>query len=796
MSRIRAAGILLGTVACLAVRATSTTAETTLKWPLTLKPVLSSTFGETRSSAFHAGIDLKTWGKKGYPVHAVGQGYAMRLRTSPWGYGRALYQKLGDGRIVVYAHLESFAEPMASRVRAAQLEAGRFSIDLWLDDGEVALQSGQLIARTGASGTGPPHLHLELRDADNVPINPLLKTYSIGDSVAPTLRRIAFVPMDATGRVDGRHRDRTVALRWNPRARRYEYEGTVTLHGSIGVAVQVYDRADGATNKLAPLQNKLAIDGEPVLTASYRRIPYADAHQVRLDRFRLRSGAVENTYFNLFRLPGNQLPFYETKRRAQGILSCGTGPFDVGHTDALSRGPHILEVESTDAAGNTARARVSLLINAHPSLRHVRLIADDDASAPGFIESEVSDIDHARLMVTLSRSREGGDWESFHRQEIVSGTGPFTWDLKNDDGQAGARFWKLLVSDGAGSSDAVVLDAGAAAASGASAAAAHVTALDVYDESMTLSLVRESGWVEPPGVGLSHDGKPRETVALSRNGNTALLSRQISAREWDLSVHFPSLRAAFTGGSSGHPIPEAARLVITAGSPDAAIEVPINTVRVTPSSETAIPFAAGEALLKFQLDGVYAPFFPQVTTFEADATAELEPAGAGYAFAPALVSFKRPVEVSLRRGDLPTSAAKLAVYEDGGEGVWVFAGNRWNEDSTYVSATVRSFGRFAALTDQSAPQVAILEPAAGAVLERSPELLLASVRDEGSGIGREEDLVLELNRKPLIAEYDPEAHRLIHPLRRQLATGEYELLVTARDRCGNEARATANFRVR
>ena len=84
-------------------------------WPLKIKPALSSTFGESRSSAFHFGVDLKTWGKTGYEVRALAAGHILRLRTSPWGYGRAVYQKLADGRILVYAHLQDFAPRLAAR---------------------------------------------------------------------------------------------------------------------------------------------------------------------------------------------------------------------------------------------------------------------------------------------------------------------------------------------------------------------------------------------------------------------------------------------------------------------------------------------------------------------------------------------------------------------------------------------------------------------------------------------------------------------------------------------------------
>ena len=78
-----AAGVLRGLrasgVLCLALLATAVSAgaePAPLRWPLDLKPAaLTSTFGETRSSSFHAGVDLKTWGKTGYPVYAVADGW-------------------------------------------------------------------------------------------------------------------------------------------------------------------------------------------------------------------------------------------------------------------------------------------------------------------------------------------------------------------------------------------------------------------------------------------------------------------------------------------------------------------------------------------------------------------------------------------------------------------------------------------------------------------------------------------------------------------------------------------------
>ena len=34
-------------------------------WPTDASPYLTSTFAETRSTHFHSGIDIKTWGREG-----------------------------------------------------------------------------------------------------------------------------------------------------------------------------------------------------------------------------------------------------------------------------------------------------------------------------------------------------------------------------------------------------------------------------------------------------------------------------------------------------------------------------------------------------------------------------------------------------------------------------------------------------------------------------------------------------------------------------------------------------------
>ena len=61
------------------------------RWPIDGSRHLSGTFGETRSTHFHSGLDIKTWGREGYPVYASEKGYISRMAISARGYGKVLY---------------------------------------------------------------------------------------------------------------------------------------------------------------------------------------------------------------------------------------------------------------------------------------------------------------------------------------------------------------------------------------------------------------------------------------------------------------------------------------------------------------------------------------------------------------------------------------------------------------------------------------------------------------------------------------------------------------------------------
>ena len=150
--------------------------------PIDIPIFLSGTFGELRSSNIHAGIDIKTQGREGFPLKAVSDGYVSRLKVST-GYGKAIYINHYDGKTSVYAHLKKFSAPIIQEVRKKQYDIESYEVELFFEPTELLVSKNEIIGFSGnTGGSFGPHLHFELRETKTQkPINPLLYHYHIQD---------------------------------------------------------------------------------------------------------------------------------------------------------------------------------------------------------------------------------------------------------------------------------------------------------------------------------------------------------------------------------------------------------------------------------------------------------------------------------------------------------------------------------------------------------------------------------------------------------------------------------------
>ena len=184
--------------------------------PLDIPLALSGTFAELRSSHFHAGLDIKTKRREGLKIYATAEGYVSRIKISHFGYGKVLYITHPNGYTTVYAHLKKFSETIEAFIKDCQYEKESYEVEVFLNSEELTVLKGEVIAYSGNSGSsGGPHLHFEIRDNKERPINPMLFGMDVKDTKKPFVLSVFAYPKDENAIINGKNK--RIALRLIPK---------------------------------------------------------------------------------------------------------------------------------------------------------------------------------------------------------------------------------------------------------------------------------------------------------------------------------------------------------------------------------------------------------------------------------------------------------------------------------------------------------------------------------------------------------------------------------------------------
>ncbi|WP_435139437.1 M23 family metallopeptidase [Formosa sp. A9] len=216
--------------------------------PLNIPIVLAGTFAELRSNHFHSGMDIKTQQRQGLDVVASASGFVSRIKISPFGYGKAVYITHPNGYTTVYAHLQKLAPKLETYLKERQYEKESFEIELFPPIKALLVEQGELIAYSGNTGSsGGPHLHFEIRDKNEHPINPMLFGINTKDTSKPIVSTLVAYPISDDAEINGSKTKQNIRLVPQP-------DGNFTTEpiaasGTIGFGVETVDRQDLAANK-------------------------------------------------------------------------------------------------------------------------------------------------------------------------------------------------------------------------------------------------------------------------------------------------------------------------------------------------------------------------------------------------------------------------------------------------------------------------------------------------------------------------------------------------------------------
>jgi len=294
-------------------------------WPTDASKAITSTFAEYRPGRFHAGIDIKTWGRTGYNIYAIRDGYISRIRVSPYGYGRALYLTLDTGETVVYGHLEGFNKEIEDYVWTEQLKRGKYGIQLFLNSDKFKYKQGDYLGKTGQTGVGYPHLHFEMRNPSGEPFNPLSKGYIVEDFLEPVITKVSLTPLNAHSTINNDWKPIILRTKYL-RKGRYVVDKPISISGLVGFGISAYDVMDNITNKFGTYKNKLYIDDQLVFSSIYKKFSYAENNLAFLDReFRLLQWGL-GYFYKLYLDDGNTLPFYSDTSYLYGSVYFSNEP--------------------------------------------------------------------------------------------------------------------------------------------------------------------------------------------------------------------------------------------------------------------------------------------------------------------------------------------------------------------------------------------------------------------------------------------------------------------------------------
>lgn len=328
---------------------TNNTAEAQqLRKPMDIPVLLSGNFGELRSNHFHSGIDFKTQGVEGKPIHSVQDGYVSRISVSPWGYGNGLYITHPDGTTTVYGHLQKFSQKITAYLKEKQYEQESFNVNLSLTPDELPVKEGELVALSGNTGSsGGPHLHFEVRNTETEePMDPI-EYYKdlIKDTQAPKIQGIMVYSMPGKGVVNGSRRK----LELKPvtaKNGKQTLNGKIEAWGEIGLAVKGYDYMDNTSNIYGIKDITLTADSQVIFHSNLDRFAFDESRYLNSFTDFEEWKEHRSFYIKSFVDPGNRLRFIESLNR--GILT-----IDEPRT-------YHLTYQLADAFGNTTQLSIQI----------------------------------------------------------------------------------------------------------------------------------------------------------------------------------------------------------------------------------------------------------------------------------------------------------------------------------------------------------------------------------------------------------------------------------------------------
>ncbi len=721
-----------------------------VRWPVEGEIDLFSTFCDFRPLHFHGGIDIRTNGEEGREVLSPVHGYVWRIKYSYDGYGKGLYLKDNQGFIYVFGHLSRLSDRLEEVVKGIQYSRKRYYLDDAFGVDSIPVRMGELIAYSGQTGFGAPHIHFEKRTPDNEPLNPLTNGFEAADVIPPEIKSFALIYTDSSSIFPNGKRRIFIKPGFIRGENKYVADEAIPVRGPFGIEIKAFDRLRPGGPDLNIYRASLYIDDYLYFDVVYERYNYEQTAMVDLS-YDYELEAENQSYWHLlFNPPGKNFSGSKSSYVDGGIFK---GQTEYGY------GRHNVRVEVYDPAGNMSLLLFEFILFPSEHLFDVEWVSDDVFYLHGQDANRFLDI----AGVEVHGAKGEQNWRRLESENVIA---------------AGQDRYKVSLSEVFKKNDFIRVDI--TGKSGWRIVDNYMVLSKQQDFRYNMVYVLTGGGIlfdikslqkfaPSPGIDITYsDGyvKSIPAVALSQNRFAAYYKNsQISSRIIKIEL--------FDEVSSDPLTVHEANLVLAG--------VGFDKRTLANSDDFEVIYDPGD---------FYEPALIEIVREKRKFPFAGNTIGHVYSTEPKTIPLAKDIEVSFKL-EPGIDKTKIGIYRLNSKGEWRWIDSEISGESIRAKSSL--FGTFAVLKDDGAPRVKSIYPPDGRTVFTPMPRIGCIVTDGLAKIESDENIEILLDGRWLIPEYDPETYQLKTYPDRPLEKGRHELVIKVTDRVGNERTVHTHF---
>lgn len=723
----------------------SQTTKAQQRFPMRIPVDLSSGFGDFRQNRFHAGIDFRTQSQEGKKVYSSVDGFVYRLKMSYFGYGKGLYIKGDDGFIYVYGHLKDFNKKINDFVKTEQIKEKRYFVDLYLPKDSIRVKSGELIAYSGQTGAGAPHLHFEKRTSDNHPLNPQTNGFKVTDDVKPTFEMIGFRMLDDSSLFSNGEREMNYKVEKTANGN-YKLDSLVYIKRDAGIYVTVFDQMNKARMRQSVYSLSLYIDDKLYYNSRFDSLDFDYQNQVNVEYYYDYVIQGEKNTRYLFERPSNHFYTSYSSGENKGIIS----------SKNLSVGKHKVKIVAEDVSKNRSELSFDLMIGPSDYIYQLDSIVLTGTLENYFYFTKNKECERIKADSVIIFRNFGDVWERHDVDNLSLTDEKLSFSIKKLDPD------KALLSLALFNSDRMVKDN---IFCGIRDRGKNKIKMNYKfaNEGLILTLRTEQRMASKPRFDLYYQDKLLGRVypeLFTMNVYKAYIAPSEKYEKIDRIDYSSSEDTTFYTESL-----EDLNIYLVGHKDNQVIE-------------------QGSARLKFSRDNFYKPRYISVSTNKVMDRRQLEVNSDHLLIEPEVFECRSNYDIAIKMVGSSLSKEKSGLcWLDKEEDYWVWLDTDIKDG--YVNSESTGGGSFVSCVDTKPPLIENLTLIPGLTYATSSPVFTCNLLDSLSGINSDTLILVRIDSEWRIPEYDPEGKKLIIRPFIPLENGEHHIGIEVRDRAGN-----------